>query len=66
MMRKCSVCTHKDIEEINRKLIDQTDSFRTLSVYGLPETALKRHKSLHIVKVMAAGKQVFYFSRNRT
>ena len=48
MPRPCTVCTHKDIEEINKRLLGG-EIYRTIADdTGLSETSLKRHKSEHI------------------
>jgi hypothetical protein len=48
MPRPCTVCTHKDIEQINKRLLGG-EIYRTIADdTGLSETALKRHKSDHI------------------
>jgi hypothetical protein len=48
MPRPCTVCIHKDIENINKRLLGG-EIYRTIADdTGLSETALKRHKSEHI------------------
>jgi len=59
MPRPCTVCTHKDIENINKRLLGG-EIYRTIADdTGLSETALKRHKSEHIpVAAAKASKAV--------
>ncbi|NBJ15548.1 MAG: hypothetical protein FNP40_08210 [Dehalobacter sp. 4CP] len=48
MGRQCTVCAHKDLEEIN-KLLLCSDSYRNLArQFGLSKDALARHKESHI------------------
>ncbi len=48
MGRQCTVCAHKDLEEIN-KLLLCSDSYRDLArQFGLSKDALARHKESHI------------------
>jgi hypothetical protein len=53
MPRPCTVCTHKDIEEINKRLLGD-EIYRTIADdTGLSETSLKRHKAEHIAATAA-------------
>ena len=48
MGRQCTVCAHKDLDEIN-KLLLCSDSYRDLArQFGLSKDALARHKESHI------------------
>ena len=48
MGRQCTVCAHKDLEEINRLLLC-SDSYRDIArQFGLSKDALARHKESHI------------------
>ena len=48
MGRQCTVCGHKDVEEINKLLLSGT-SFRDIAgQFDLSKTALARHKESHI------------------
>jgi len=59
MPRPCTVCTHKDVENINKRLLGG-EIYRTIADdTGLSETALKRHKAEHIpAKAAKATKAV--------
>jgi len=53
MPRPCTVCTHKDVENINKRLLGG-EIYRTIADdTGLSETALKRHKAEHIPNAAA-------------
>jgi hypothetical protein len=48
MGRQCTVCNHRDIEEINRLLLC-SDSYRDIArQFNLSKDALARHKESHI------------------
>jgi len=53
MSRPCTVCNHKDVEEINRLLLSGT-SFRDIAgQFGLSKTAIARHKERHIPELLS-------------
>ncbi|OPX76767.1 MAG: hypothetical protein A4E44_00405 [Methanosaeta sp. PtaB.Bin018] len=52
MGRQCTVCNHRDIEEINRLLLC-SDSYRDIARrFGLSKDALARHKDSHIPELL--------------
>ena len=58
MPRRCTVCTHPDLAEIDRTLAAGNVSFRRLaSRYGLHEAAIRRHGADHVPAVMAEAAQ---------
>ena len=53
MGRTCTVCSHKDVDEINRLLLSGT-SFRDIAgQFDLSKTALARHKESHIPELLS-------------
>lgn len=58
MGRQCTVCSHKDVEEINKRLA-RNEVFRTIADNtGLSETALKRHKAEHIPETLLKAENI--------
>ena len=58
MGRQCTVCAHKDLEEIN-KLLLCSDSYRDLArQFGLSKDALARHKESHIPKELLKSNDI--------
>jgi hypothetical protein len=63
MPRPCTVCTHKDIEKINKRLLSG-EIYRTIAAdTGLSETALKRHKADHIPVAAAKATEAVKVAR---
>jgi hypothetical protein len=57
MPRTCTVCNHKDVDEINKHLLFG-ESFRNISKhFGTSESALFRHKESHIPEILAKSKE---------
>jgi len=53
MGRTCTVCRHKDLEEINRLLLC-SDSYRDIArQFNLSKDALARHKESHISELLS-------------
>ena len=53
MGRTCTVCSHKDLDEINRLLLC-SDSYRDIArQFGLSKDALARHKESHIPELLS-------------
>ena len=58
MGRQCTVCAHKDLEEINRLLLC-SDSYRDIArQFGLSKDALARHKESHIPKELLKSNDI--------
>ena len=58
MTRTCTVCNHKDIEEIN-KLLLCSGSYRDIArQFGLSKAALARHKEGHIPEVLSKSNDI--------
>jgi hypothetical protein len=58
MGRTCTVCSHKDVDEINRLLLC-SDSYRDIArQFGLSKDALARHKESHIPELLSKSKDL--------
>ncbi len=58
MGRQCTVCVHKDLDEINRLLLC-SDSYRDIArQFGLSKDALARHKESHIPELLLKSQDV--------
>ncbi|MDQ1262638.1 MAG: hypothetical protein QG575_1819 [Euryarchaeota archaeon] len=58
MGRTCTVCAHKDVDEINRLLLSGT-SFRDIAgQFDLSKTALARHKESHIPELLSKSEDI--------
>ena len=58
MGRTCTVCSHKDVEEINRLLLC-SDSYRDIARrFGLSKDALARHKESHIPDLLSKSHDI--------
>ncbi len=57
--RKCTICTHPAINEINKMLLDDNVSLNgiTLKYNGISEMALSRHRQNHLPKKMLQAYQ---------
>lgn len=58
MGRQCTVCAHKDLDEIN-KLLLCSDSYRDIArQFGLSKDALARHKESHMPELLLKSQDV--------
>jgi polyhydroxyalkanoate synthesis regulator phasin len=58
MGRACTVCGHKDLDEINRQLLC-SDSYRDIArQFNLSKDALARHKESHISELLSKSKDI--------
>ena len=48
MPRTCTICTHPELEAINRALVDGTPNRRIAAHYTVSEQAVRRHKADHL------------------
>ena len=57
MPRSCTVCEHPEREEIDRALVGETSNLSVSSLFGVSESAVRRHKANHLPAklVMAQG-----------
>lgn len=55
--RTCSVCNHPDRGEIDKALVTRSASMRDIAgQYGVSRSALSRHKSNHLPRLVEAAK----------
>jgi len=58
MGRQCTVCSHKDVEEINSLLLC-SDSLRSIARrFRLSKDALARHKESHIAELLSKSSEL--------
>ncbi len=58
MPRPCTVCSHKDVDEINRLLLC-SDSYRDIArQFGLSKDAVARHKESHIAGLLSKSTEL--------
>ncbi len=57
MSRVCTVCTHQELEAIDRALVQSTPNRRIAAQYSLQESSIRRHKAEHLPAAMAQAKQ---------
>ncbi len=58
MGRTCTVCSHKDVEEIN-KLLLCSDSYRDIArQFGLSKDSLARHKENHMPELLLKSNDI--------
>lgn len=58
MARVCSICEHPKRAAIDRALVTRSDSMRNIAEqFGVSTTALSRHKSGHIPRLVQAAQE---------
>lgn len=58
MTRTCTVCNHKDIEEINKRLVSG-ESYRSIAKqFEASESAVYRHKESHIPELLSKSNDI--------
>ena len=58
MPRTCTVCAHKDVEEINKRLVSG-ESYRSIAKrFETSESAVYRHKESHIPELLSKSKDI--------
>ena len=48
MPRICTICEHPDREAINRALVGDSSNLSVSSLFGVSESAVRRHKANHL------------------
>jgi hypothetical protein len=57
MPRVCSICEHSEREAIDRALVGETSNLSVSSLFGVSESAVRRHKANHLpAKLVMAEK----------
>ena len=59
MSRKCTVCTHEQLEKIDCSLINDVPFRKISKQYGVSTGALQRHKRDHIAKDLITASHAF-------
>jgi len=58
MPRRCTICDHEQLEEINRALVGRTDSYRKIADrFGVSDRALYRHAQSHLPETLAQAQE---------
>ena len=57
MARKCKVCSHPKLNEINQSLIQSRNISELSRKYGIPWDSLKRHKELHLPALLQKAQE---------
>ena len=57
MPRRCTVCHHKHLEEINRALVESTAFPALVAKYRVSKDALSRHKANHLPDVLKKAQE---------
>ena len=57
MPRSCTICEHPDREAIDRALVGDSSNLSVSSLFGVSESAVRRHKANHLpAKLVMAEK----------
>ena len=57
MPRSCTICEHPEREAIDRALVGETSNLSVSSLFGVSESAVRRHKANHLpAKLVMAEK----------
>ena len=57
MPRTCTICEHPEREAIDRALVGETSNLSVSSLFGVSESAVRRHKANHLpAKLVMAAK----------
>jgi len=55
--RACTICTHTDLEAINRALVEGTPNRRIASQHDVTERAVRNHKANHLPETLAKAQE---------
>jgi len=58
MTRTCTVCVHKDVEEINKLLVSGEPYKSVAKRFGLSRSAAYRHKENHIPELLSKSEEI--------
>ncbi len=61
--RRCSICSHECLEEINRALVEGTEFPALVAKYRVSKDALSRHKANHLPATLAKAQEAEEASR---
>ncbi len=57
MPRRCTICEHHEREAIDRALVGETSNLSISSLFGVSESAARRHKGNHLPATLAKAKE---------
>ncbi len=57
MPRTCTICEHPERETIDRALVGETSNLSVSSLFGVSESAVRRHKGNHLPATLARAKE---------
>lgn len=57
MPRACTICTHPELEAINRALVEGTPNRRIASQYDVTERAVRNHKASHLPTALVKAQE---------
>jgi len=58
MPRHCTICTHPQVNEINRQLIEHIVTYRQIAdTFGVSYAALRRHRDEHLTEKAVVARQ---------
>ncbi len=63
MPRSCTVCEHPKRGEIDRALVGETSNLSVSSLFGVSESAVRRHKANHLPATLAKAEEAKEASR---
>ncbi len=63
MPRSCTLCEHPKREEIDRAVVGKTSNLSVSSVFGVSESAVRRHKANHLPARLAKAHEAEEVSR---
>jgi hypothetical protein len=55
--RSCTICEHPDREAIDRQLVGESSNLSVSSLFGVSESAVRRHKSNHLPAKLVMAQQ---------
>lgn len=58
MARRCSVCTHPKVVEINRAILESVPYWTIAERYGVHPSSLHRHKCNHLARAVEEAKRL--------
>ena len=66
MPRSCTVCEHPKREGIDRALVGETSNLSVSSLFGVSESAVRRHKANHLPATLAKAHEAGEAARGTT
>jgi hypothetical protein len=63
MPRSCTICEHPEREAIDRLLVGDSSNLSVSSLFGVSESAVRRHKANHLPAMLAKAQEAEEVSR---